>query len=125
MELDVIRWNIIALQPLRRILAVDPIATLQAWNNKLCNLVIRFVACNIINWQKVIPIQELKNMMHEISSAKKVKIPNNIPAPSRMSPNSSAGLYVCDKIRQVVRVVTVNKDTHDKEKGGQKKLRVI
>lgn len=64
MELDVIRKTILVPQTLRRILTADPGVILQGWSNTSTNRVIHSAAYDIVNRQIVIPVQELKHMIH-------------------------------------------------------------
>ena len=54
--------------------------------------------------------------MQEITAAKKIKIPNEIPSASQMNLDSSSGLYITSELRQSARIVAVNKEKINKEK---------
>ena len=53
--------------------------------------------------------------MLEINSAKKLKIPNEVPEATRMNPDSSCGLYITAEIHQPAIIVAINKDNHRKK----------
>ena len=107
--LDVLREFVMVPQPLKKITTVDPVIILQVRSDYTRNLDIQSVVYDIANRTTDVPAQKLKDMMIEINNSKKVKVPSEIPTGNRMSPDSSAGLYICVELCQSARIVAVNK----------------
>ena len=92
----------------------DLVVILQARTDLSYNLLIRSAAYKIINHTTVIPAQNLKDVIQEITVVKKIKIPNEIPSASWMKSNSSSVLYITSKLRQLARSVAVNKEKRER-----------
>jgi len=96
-ELDFIRESIMRPQPLLKIPTSKPVVILQATSNTSRDLAI-CSAYDVINQSTIIHAQQLKDMMLEINSAKKLKIPKEVPKATMTNPNLSCGLFVTAKI---------------------------
>ena len=119
-ELAILSESIMSPVTVDNITTTDPVVILKARGNTSRNLIIRSAAYDIINRSTVIPAQKIKDVMQELNRAKKVKIPNDIPKPSRMNPDSSSGLYVTAELRLSARAVSRNKDNFNTEKAAKR-----
>ena len=103
-------------QPLVKTPTSNPVMILRATSDTSRNLVIRSAAYDVINQSTIIHVQKIKDMMLEINSAKKLKIPNEVSKATRMNPDSSCVIYITAEICQSARIVAINKDNHRKGK---------
>ena len=114
-KFDVIRKYVMRPQPLQKIPTSVSVVILQAISDTSQSIVIWSTVYNIINQSTIIQVQKFKDMMLEIKSTKKVKIPNEVPNATRMIPDSPYRIYVTIKLRQSAIIVASNKDNYRKE----------
>ena len=99
-ELEIIREKVMNPHPLNQIITSGPLVILQARVDSSRNLLIRSAAYEIFIHTIVISAQKLKDVMQEITAAKKIKIPNEIPAAFQMNLDSSSGPYIISELHQ-------------------------